>query len=95
LRFGIFADRRYLNIGQATAGKCFARWNSSSVSSRGAAADRFADPEKPATNDLFAAEQQFAPVEKSQSIVKAARGSTIHTFVYICDLSSGESLGLI
>jgi hypothetical protein len=30
------------------------------------------DPEKPATNDLFAAEQQFAPVEKSQSIVKAA-----------------------
>jgi len=37
-----FADRRYLNIGQATAGKCFARWNSSSVSSLGAAADRFA-----------------------------------------------------
>jgi hypothetical protein len=26
------------------------------------------DPEKPATNDLFAAEQQFAPVEKSQSV---------------------------
>jgi hypothetical protein len=26
------------------------------------------DPEKPATNDLFAAEQQFAPVEKSQSL---------------------------
>ena len=36
-----FADRRYFDIGQATAGKCFARWNSSSVSSRGAAADRF------------------------------------------------------
>jgi hypothetical protein len=36
------------------------------------------DPEKPATNDLFAAEQQFAPVEKSQSIVKAARESPIH-----------------
>src|SRR4051812_16168009 len=28
-----FADRRYLNIGQATAAKCSARWNSSSVSS--------------------------------------------------------------
>jgi len=41
------------------------------------------DPEKPETNDLFAAEQQFAPVDKSQSIVN------------ICDLSSGESLGLI
>jgi len=53
------------------------------------------DPEKPATNDLFAAEQQFAPVEKSQSIVKAARRCAIHIFVYICDLSSGESLGLI
>jgi transcriptional regulator GlxA family with amidase domain len=32
------------------------------------------DPEKPATNYLFAAKQQFAPVEKSQSIVKAAPG---------------------
>jgi hypothetical protein len=41
------------------------------------------DPEKPATNDLFAAEQQFAPVEKSQSIVTPARGSAIHIFVYI------------
>jgi len=26
------------------------------------------DPEKPATNDLVAAEQQFSPVEKSQSL---------------------------
>jgi len=31
-----------LNIGHATAGQVFARWNSSSVSSRGAADDRFA-----------------------------------------------------
>jgi hypothetical protein len=70
-----------LNIGQATVGKCFARWNSSSVSSRGAAADRLPDPEIPATNDLFTAEQQFAPVEKSQSIVNAARGLRHSYFV--------------
>ena len=57
-----------------------------------AAADRFARSGE--TGDERS-EQQFAPVKKSQSIVKAARGSAIHSFVYICDLSSGESLGLI